>query len=743
MAKKKIEKEILPPAPIEIGEISDVVETNYMPYAMSVIVSRAIPEIDGFKPSHRKLLYTMYKMGLMTGQTTKCAKVSGATMNLNPHGDASIYETLVRLTTARESLLHPFIESKGTFGKQYSDLPYAASRYTECKLDKFCETIFEGIDKDAVDFVDSYDHTSTEPVLLPTAFPNILVSPNSGIAVGLASRICSFNLAEVCDLTSLYLKNGAVSDDELMDVLKAPDFSTGAYIIYDRAKMLSIYKKGEGTFKVRAKYTYDKSERRILIEEIPYTTTAEKIKDAIVKLVRDGKLNDISDVRNETDLKGLRIAIDLKRGAVDPEKLMAKLFRATPLEDTFACNFTVLIGGSPRTLGVMELIDEWCAFRIECLRRIYIYDCGKKKDKLHLLYGLKEILLDIDKAVRIVRNTELEADVVPNLMEGFGIDEIQAEYVADIKLRYMNREYILKRIDEIDDLEKEIAELEEIINSDKKIKNVIVKQLADIKKKYGKPRKTLLIYGEDVGTDISLEEEHEEYPVVAFLSKDGYFKKCLPSSLRVSDNHLYKENDSLLTSSETTNCSEILFFTSSAQVYKAHLYDFGVLKASQMGAYVPGALTMDPGEKTVAMLCLNNYDGDIVLFFANGKGVRIPLDSYKTVNNRRKLVKAFYADSPLIALFKIGECGEYLMRTDNCRALLVNVEQIVRKTTRTSSGSQLITLKKGASVVSVEPYNPTVKPLQKESKYRKSVLPAAGAVFEDFDPEILQQTLIN
>ena len=440
MAKKKIEKEILPPAPIEIGEISDVVETNYMPYAMSVIVSRAIPEIDGFKPSHRKLLYTMYKMGLMTGQTTKCAKVSGATMNLNPHGDASIYETLVRLTTARESLLHPFIESKGTFGKQYSDLPYAASRYTECKLDKFCETIFEGIDKDAVDFVDSYDHTSTEPVLLPTAFPNILVSPNSGIAVGLASRICSFNLAEVCDLTSLYLKNGAVSDDELMDVLKAPDFSTGAYIIYDRAKMLSIYKKGEGTFKVRAKYTYDKSERRILIEEIPYTTTAEKIKDAIVKLVRDGKLNDISDVRNETDLKGLRIAIDLKRGAVDPEKLMAKLFRATPLEDTFACNFTVLIGGSPRTLGVMELIDEWCAFRIECLRRIYIYDCGKKKDKLHLLYGLKEILLDIDKAVRIVRNTELEADVVPNLMEGFGIDEIQAEYVADIKLRYMNRE---------------------------------------------------------------------------------------------------------------------------------------------------------------------------------------------------------------------------------------------------------------------------------------------------------------
>jgi len=742
MAKKKVEKEILPPAPIEIGEISDVVETNYMPYAMSVIVSRAIPEIDGFKPSHRKLLYTMYKMGLMTGQTTKCAKVAGATMNLNPHGDASIYETLVRLTTARESLLHPFIESKGTFGKQYSDLPYAASRYTECKLDKFCETIFDGIDKDAVDFTDSYDHTSTEPVLLPTAFPNVLVSPNSGIAVGLASRICSFNLAEICDLTTLYLKKGEVSDDELIDTLKAPDFSTGAYIIYDRAKMLSIYKSGEGTFKLRSKYTYDKAENRILITEIPYTTTAEKIKDSVVKLIKDGKIKDIADIRNETGLQGLRLAIDLKRGA-DQEKLMAKLFRSTQLEDTFACNFTILIGGSPKTLGVMDILDEWCAFRIECLRRTFIYDCGKKKDKLHLLYGLKEILLDIDKAVRIVRSTELEADVVPNLMKGFGIDEIQAEYVADIKLRYMNREYILKRIDEIDDLEKDIADLEELINSDKRIKSVIIKQLADIKKKYGKPRKTFLIFGDDLVTDVDIAEEHEEFPVVAFLSVEGYFKKCLPSSLRISDVQKYKENDSLRMSVETTNCSEVLFFTTSAQVYKAHLYDFDATKASLLGDYIPAALGMDADERVVSMLCLSDYDGDIVLFFENGKGVCIPLESYKTVTNRKRLTKAFYGGSKLVAVFKANQCGEYLLRTSACRALLVGEKQIVRKTTRTSSGSQLITLKKDALVVSAEQYDPASKPLAKESKYRKSSLPASGAIFEDFDPDILQQTLTD
>lgn len=742
MAKKKVEKEIITPAPVEIGEISDVVETNYMPYAMSVIVSRAIPEIDGFKPSHRKLLYTMFRMGLMSGPTTKCANVSGATMNLNPHGDASIYETLVRLTTSREALLHPFIESKGSFGKQYSDLPYSASRYTECKLDKFCETIFDGIDKDAVDFVDSYDHRTTEPVLLPTAFPNILVSPNSGIAVGLASRICSFNLAEVCDLTSLYLKNGSVTDDELLDTLKAPDFSTGGYLIYDRAKMLSIYKNGEGTFKLRSKYTYDKAENRILITEIPYTTTAEKIKDSVIKLFKDGKLKEISDIRNETGLQGLRIAIDLKRG-VDPEKLMARLFKSTPLEDTFACNFTILVGGSPKTLGVIDIIDEWCAFRVECLRRVFIFDCTKKKEKLHLLYGLKEILLDIDKAVRIVRNTEHEDEVVPNLMKGFGIDEIQAEYVADIKLRYMNREYILKRIDEIDDLEKEVADLEELINSDKRIKAVVVKQLADIKKKFAKPRKTFLIYGDDTVMNAEPEEEHENFPVVAFLSLEGYFKKCLPGSLRASDVQKYKENDSLRMSFETENCAEILFFTTSAQVYKAHLYDFEPTKASQLGDYIPAALGMDADERVVSMLCLKDYEGDLILFFENGKGVRIPLDSYKTVTNRKKLTKAFYGESRLVAVFKAGECGEYLLRTDNCRALLVSESQIVRKTTRTSSGSQLMTLKKGALVCIAEQYDPTKKPLSKESKYRKSSLPASGAVFEDFDPEILQQTLTD
>ncbi len=733
MARKKVEKEILPSAPIAVGEISDIVETNYMPYAMSVIVSRAIPEIDGFKPSHRKLLYTMYKMGLMTGQTMKCAKVAGATMSLNPHGDAAIYETLVRLTTARESLLHPFIESKGTFGKQYSDMPCAASRYTECKLDKFCETIFDGIDKDAVDFVDSYDHSTTEPVLLPTSFPNILVSPNSGIAVSLACKFCSFNLAEICDLTTAFLKNGYVDDKDLLYYLKAPDFPTGSYVLYDENKLLSIYKTGLGSVKVRSKYTYDKSENSIIITEIPYTTTAEKIVDSIVALIKDGKIRDINDVRIDTDLKGLRISIDLKRG-VDSDKLMARLFKSTPLEDSFACNFTLLIGGAPKTLGVMDIIDEWCAFRIECLRRTFIFDCDKKKSKLHLLYGLKEILLDIDKAVRIVRNTELEADVVPNLMSGFGIDEIQAEYVADIKLRYMNREYILKRIDEIDDLEK-------LINSNSAIKQVIIKQLADIKKKHGKPRKTFLLFDDDIEHVTEPEVLHEEYPVVAFLSNEGYFKKCLPSSLRMSDVQKFKENDSLKLSFDTTNCSEVLFFTTSAQVYKAHLYDFEATKASQLGDYIPAVLGMESDEKVVSMLCVSDYSGDLVLFFENGKGVRIPLDSYKTVTNRKKLTKAFFGGSKLMAVFKAGEAGEYLMFATNCRALLVNEKQIVAKTTRTSSGSQLMSLKKDATISKVEQYNPSVKPLQKESKYRKSALPASGYIFEDFDPEVLQQTI--
>ena len=742
MAKKKqiVQEPEIVAEPIDIS-ITNVLETNYMPYAMSVIVSRAIPEIDGFKPAHRKLLYTMYKMGLLTGTTQKSAKVVGQTMVLNPHGDSAIYETLVRLTTGKECLLHPFIESKGSFGKQYSEMAYAASRYTECKLAKFSEEIFSGIDCDAVDFVDNYDSTVKEPVVLPTSFPNILVNPNSGIAVGMASNICSFNLREVCDVTAAYLRNENITTDEIMEILKAPDFSTGGLLIYDKAKLREIYETGKGSIKVRAKYTYDRAANRIEVLQIPYTTTLEKIRDSIVSLVKEGKLKDISDVRDEIDINGFKMAIDLKRG-VDPERLMQKLFRSTELEDDFKCNFNILVGSVPQTMGIKSIIEEWCAFRVECLRRTYVFELGKKSDKLHLLYGLRSILLDIDKAIAIIRGTENEDDVVPNLMKGFSIDEVQAEFVADIKLRNLNRQHIIKRVEEIEKLEKEIEELKLLISSERRIKTRIVKQLADIAEKYGKPRKTYIIERDNIELAEPIEEV-PDYPCVAFLSAEGYFKKCTLASLRGNDIQKFKENDCLRSRFECSNSDEILFFTSEAQVYKSRLNDFDDTKASALGDYVPAKLKMNADEKVVSAIVLNDYGGRAVLFFENGKAVSVPLECYRTKTNRKKLTGAFYSGSPAVAVFPaVGE-REYLMHSDDGRALLIAEKQIIEKSTRTSYGSTVFTLKKGRHIDAVTVYDPETRHLVKESRYRKSKLPAAGVLFEDIDPEITQQTLLD
>ncbi len=741
MARKKntiIEPEIIS-EPIDMP-ITSVLETNYMPYAMSVIVSRAIPEIDGFKPAHRKLLYMMYKMGLLTGGKMKSATVVGRTMALNPHGDAAIYETLVRLTTGKESLLHPFIESKGSFGKQYSDDAYSASRYTECKLARISEEIFDGIDRDAVDLVDNYDGTMTEPVVLPTSFPNVLVSPNAGIAVGMASEICSFNLREVCEVCSAYLRNEDITTDEIMEILKGPDFSTGGLLIYDREKIREVYETGKGSLKVRAKYIYDKSENRIEVLQIPYTTTLGKIREGIIQLVKDGKIKDISDVRDEIDINGFKMAIDLKRGA-DPEKLMQKLFKMTKLEDDFKCNFNILVGGVPQTMGIKQILEEWCAFRIECLRRTYIFDLGKKTDKLHLLFGLRSILLDIDKAIAIIRGTENEKDVIPNLMKGFSIDEIQAEYVADIKLRNLNKQYILKRIEEISQLEKDIEDLKLLISSERRIKTKIIKQLGEVANKYGIPRKTYIIDRNDINTE-DIVETVAEYPCEAFLSMEGYFKKCTLASLRGNDVQKFKENDSLRTRFETNNSDEVLFFTSDAQVYKSRLNDFEDSKASALGEYVPGKLKFNDNEKVVSAVCLKDYTGRIIIFFENGKAVSIPLDSYATKTNRKKLTNAFYGGCPAVAVFRATGNTEFLVRSDDDRALLIKESQIIEKSTRTSYGSALFTLKKGKKIVSVVPYNPETQKLIKESRYRKSKLPASGVVFEDSDPDITQQTLL-
>ncbi len=745
MAKRK--KQELPveekPAEIAVQEIADVLETNYMPYAMSVIVSRSIPEIDGFKASHRKLLYTMYKMGLLTGNRTKSTNVVGATMKLNPHGDAAIYETLVRLTTGKDALLHPFIDSKGTFGKQGSDIVFAASRYTEVKLDKICEYVFGGIEKDAVDFTDNYDHTITEPLLLPVAFPNVLVAPNSGIAVGIACNICSFNLNEICDATIALLQKGGLTDDELLDIVKAPDFTTGGQYLYDREKLLEIYRTGHGTVRLRSKYKYDKKDNCIEVYEIPYTTTIESIKDSIVKLIKEGSFREISDVRDEIGKDSMKLAIDLKRG-VDPDKLMARLFRnsRTHLEDTFRCNFNVLICGSPRVLGVADLLEEWSAFRIECLRRVFTFDWEKKRARLHLLEGLKKILLDIDKAIRIIRHTEKDSDVIPNLMSGFDIDELQAEYIANIKLRNLNKEYLLDNIDEIEGLEKEVADLYSLIQSNAKIRKYIIKELEAVKSKYGKPRKTEIIYEDGLADSVSEEDELPDYPVTVFLSKEGYFKKCTAQSLRGNDVQKFKENDYLVSVQETTNKSQVLFFTDKAQVYKARVSEFEDSKASSLGVFVPVKLGFDPDEKVIAGICLNDLNCDFALFFENGKAVRIPASGYETKTNRRKLKNAFFDGSPCVGVFVSNEKNEYLVRTDSMRALLIKDKQIAKKTTRTSYGSAVFTLKKGQKVISAVIYDKEKEPLQKESRYRKSALPSAGGIFEEEDVEFLQQTLI-
>lgn len=742
MAKKKVkatEPEIIS-EPVDVT-ITNVLETNYMPYAMSVIVSRAIPEIDGFKPAHRKLLYTMYKMGLLTGQKQKSAKVVGQTMVLNPHGDAAIYETLVRLTTGKEVLLHPFIESKGSFGKQYSEMAYAASRYTECKLAKFSEEIFDGIDRDAVDFIDNYDSTTTEPVVLPTSFPNILVSPNSGIAVGMASDICSFNLREVCEVTCAYLRNENITTDEIMDILKGPDFSTGGLLIYDKEKIREVYETGRGSLKLRAKYIYDKSENRIEVLQIPYTTTLEKIRESMIQLVKEGKIKDVSDVRDEIDINGFKMAIDLKRGT-DHEKLMQKLFKLTKLEDDFKCNFNILVGGVPQTMGIKQILEEWCAFRIECLRRTYIFDLNKKSEKLHLLFGLRSILLDIDKAIAIIRGTENEKDVVPNLMNGFSIDEIQAEYVADIKLRNLNKQYILKRIDEIEQLEKDIEELKLLISSERRIKTRIIKQLNEIADKYGMPRKTFIIDSNDIINE-DFEESVPDYPCEAFLSIEGYFKKCTLASLRGNDVQKFKENDSLRKRFETNNSDEVLFFTSEAQVYKSKLNDFEDSKASALGDYVPAKLKFNENEKVISAICLHDYNGRVIIFFENGKAVSVPLDSYATKTNRKKLTNAFFGGSPAVGVFLANGKTEFLLRSDDDRALLIKESQILEKSTKTSSGSILFNLKKGKKIISVSTYDPEKHRLIKESRYRKSKLPASGVIFEDIDPELTQQTLLD
>ncbi|MGN0456070.1 MAG: DNA gyrase subunit A [Acutalibacteraceae bacterium] len=716
-------------------EIPSTLELNYMPYAMSVILSRAIPEIDGFKPSHRKLLFTMYKMGLLTGARTKSANIVGQTMKLNPHGDAAIYDTMVRLSRGYEALLHPYIDSKGNFGKFYSrDMAWAASRYTEAKLDPICNELFRDIDKDTVDFVDNYDNTMKEPTLLPATYPSVLVNANTGIAVGMASSICSFNLKEVCETTIALIKD---PEHNISDTMPAPDFIGGAQIIYDKSVFDSIYKTGKGSFKVRSRYSYDKSANCIDVLGIPPTTTCEAIIEKIIDLVKTGKVKEISDVRDETGLDGLKITIDLKRGT-DPDKLMQKLYKMTTLEDSFSCNFNVLIGGTPRVLGVRELLQEWTAFRVECVRRRVYFDLNKKKDKLHLLQGLKLILLDIDKAVRIVRETAEESEVVPNLMIGFGIDEIQAEFVAEIKLRHLNREYILKRTAEVDELEKSIAELEAILASKTKVKNIIIKELQAVAEKYGQPRRSILVYASDI-EQVEEIEEIPDYPVNLFFTRDGYFKKITPLSLRMSGEQKLKDGDEIRCAVETTNSAELLFFTNKCQVYKARANDFADTKASVLGDYIPAKLGMDEGEQAVEMIVTKDYKGILLFAFENGKVAKLSLDLYATKTNRKKLTGAYSDKSPLAALAITQEEGEFVLTASSGRMLLFNTALLAIKSTRSTQGVSVMRLKKGQRVMSIEPY--TEGRFDKPTRYRSKTLPALGA-FPAPEDEAKQLSLI-
>lgn len=716
--------------------IVSTIRENYMPYAMSVILSRAIPEIDGFKPSHRKLLYMMYKMGLLNGGRTKSANIVGATMKLNPHGDYAIYDTMVRLSRGYEALLHPYVDSKGNFGKFYSrDMAWAASRYTEAKLDAICNELFRDIDKDTVDFVDNYDNTMKEPSLLPVAFPSVLVNANTGIAVGMASNICSFNLREICETTAALIRD---PDHDIKSTLPAPDFTGGCQIIYDENVINQVYETGRGSIKLRAKYVYDKSANCIDILSIPATTTCEVIIEKVIDLVKQGKVKEISDIRDETGIDGLKITIDLKRG-VDADKLMTKLYRFTTLEDSYACNFNVLIAGVPRVLGVKALLEEWIAFRIECVRRRTYFDRNKKADKLHLLRGLEKILLDIDKAVKIVRETDEESEVVPNLMIGFGIDEIQAECVAEIKLRHLNREYILKRTKDLEDLEKEIAELDEILKSKARIKTIIVKELKSIAEKYGQPRKSIIIY-DDVARYEEETVEIPDYPVNLFFTKEGYFKKITPQSLRMSGEQKLKDGDEIIQELEFTNNCDLLFFTDKCQVYKAKADDFAQTKASVLGDYVAAKLGFDEGENAVKMVVTKDYKGMLLFAFENGKAAKVPLESYATKTNRKKLTGAYSDKSPLVGLLYIPEDEEVLFKASSGNMLLVHTGALALKTTRSTQGVAVLKPKKGHRLFSIERYKDGT--FTNPKRYRTGSLPARGALPVNDDSKDEQLSLI-
>ena len=714
--------------------ISETLELNYMPYAMSVIVSRAIPEIDGFKPSHRKLLYTMYKMGLLTGGRTKSANIVGQTMRLNPHGDAAIYETMVRLAKGNETLLHPFVDSKGNFGKVYSrDMAYAAARYTEAKLDSICAEVFKDIDSDTVDMVDNYDATMKEPALLPTTFPNVLVSANQGIAVGMASNICSFNLREVCDTAIALMKN---PDHDILETLPGPDFSTGGELLFDEAATREIYATGRGSFRLRAKWRYVKDGNLIEITEIPYTTATEVIMDKVAELIKAGKIKEISDMRDETDLGGLKLTIDLKRG-VDPEKLMQKLFRLTPLQDSFPCNFNILIAGMPRVMGVGEILDEWTAWRTDCVKRRIFFQVQKKEDRLHLLKGLERILLDIDKAISIIRETELESEVVPNLMIGFGIDEIQANYVAEIRLRNINKEYILKQTRAIDDLEGEIADLRDTLNSPRKLKNVIIKELQAVADKFGQPRRTEILYD---AQETAPEEEDDvpDYGVTVFVSKEGYLKKMTAQSLRMSGEQKFKEGDSLSFSQETTNRAEFLVFTDRYQCYKSRLSDFDDGKASQLGDYLPQKLGFEAGENLVALVFCGDYKGFVLFFFENGKAAKVPLSAYETKTNRKKLTGAYSDRSPLIKVVALDTDEQMAVYSTDGRAAIFSTAQLLPKTTRNTQGVAVMTLKKKATLRDAVLLSQSG--IVNESRYRTKTIPSAGALLKEEDSAEKQQT---
>ena len=708
--------------------ISETLEINYMPYAMSVIVSRAIPEIDGFKPSHRKLLYTMYKMGLLTGGRTKSANIVGQTMHLNPHGDAAIYETMVRLARSNETLLHPFVDSKGNFGKVYSrDMAYAASRYTEAKLEPICAELFRDIDSDTVDMVDNYDATTKEPTLLPTTFPNVLVSANQGIAVGMASNICSFNLKEVCDTTIALLQN---PNHDILETLPGPDFSTGGQVLFDEAATRDIYATGRGSFKLRAKWQYVKEGNRIEILEIPYTTATETIMDKVEELIRAGKIREISDMRDETDLGGLKLTIDLKRG-VDPDALMRKLMRLTPLQDSFPCNFNILVAGMPRVMGVGEILEEWCAWRTDCIKRRIFFQIKKKQDRLHLLKGLERILLDIDKAISIIRETELESEVVPNLMIGFGIDEIQANFVAEIKLRNINKEYILRQTKAISDLEKEIADLDATLNSPRRLKNVMIAELKQVSEKYGQPRKTEIIYQTEEETPEEPEEQIPDYPVTVFVSKEGYLKKITAQSLRMSGEQKFKEGDSLAFSKETSNRGEILVFTDKFQCYKARLADFPDGKASQLGDYLPQKLEMEPGENLLQVVLPEDYKGFLMFFFENGKAAKVPMSAYETKTNRRKLTGAYSDKSPLRTILAMQADAEVALYATDGRAVIFSTALLLPKTTRNTQGVAVMSLKKKAqadrAVLLAD------SGIANAARYRCKAVPAAGALVKEED----------